>query len=131
MNIKTITNYITGVLTKYKRQRVANVVDAYAKAAEAHLVRFAPLALLLYRDVAQTVIDKTYENPEPLLDFIKAVNGLHDHYGEDIVKTVKARIEAIEGHVANEQESPEMTALFDAISDMCSDTNDAPAPSVH
>lgn len=130
MNIKTITNYITGVLTKYKRQRVANVVDAYAKATEAHITRFAPLALSLYRDVAQTVIDKTYENPEPLLEFIKAVNALHDHYGEDIVKTVKARMEAIEANAANE-ESPEMTALFDAISDMCSDTNDAPTPSAH
>lgn len=131
MNIKTVTIYITGILTKYKRQRVANVVDAYAKAAEAHVVRFAPLALLLYRDVAQTVIDKTYENPEPLLEFIKAANALNDHYGEDVVKTVKARIEAIEAHVANEEESTEMTALFNAISDMCSDTNDALTPSVH
>lgn len=130
MNVKTITNYITGVLTKYKRQRVANVVDAYAKATEAHITRFAPLVLSLYRDVAQTVIDKTYENPEPLLDFIKAANALHDHYGKDIVKTVKARIEAIEA-AATSEELPEVTALIDAISDMCSDTNDAPAPSVH
>lgn len=130
MNIKTITNYITGVLTKYKRQRVANVVDAYAKAAEAHIVRFAPLGLLLYRDVAQTVIDKTYENPEPLLEFIRAANALHAHYGEDIVKTVKARVEAIEAEMANEQESPETAALFAAIADMCADTNDA-AHSVH
>lgn len=130
MNIKTVTNYITGVLTKYKRQRVANVVDAYVKATEAHIVRFAPLGLLLYRDVAQTVIDKTYKNPEPLLDFIRAANALHDHYGEDIVKTVKARIEAIEAAAASE-ELPEVTALVDALSDMCSDTNDAPAPSVH
>lgn len=130
MNIKTITNYITGILTKYKRQRVANVVDAYAKATEAHITRFAPLALSLYRDVAQTVIDKTYENPEPLLDFIKAANALHDHYGEDIVKTVKARMEAIEATTSNE-DFPEMTALIDAVADMCSDTNDAPTPSVH
>ena len=130
MRIKAITNYITGVLTKYKRQRVANVVDAYAKAAEAHLVRFAPVAISLYRDVAQTVIDKTYENPEPLLDFIRAANALHDHYGEDIVKTVKARMEAIEVAVSND-DSPEMTALVTAITDMCTDTNDAPAPSVH
>ena len=130
MNIKAITNYITGVLTKYKRQRVANVVDAYAKAAEAHLVRFAPVAISLYRDVAQTVIDKTYENPEPLLDFIKAANALHAHYGEDIVKTVKARMEAIDVAV-NDDDFPEMTALVTAVTDMCSDTNDTLAPSVH
>lgn len=129
MNIKTVTNYITGVLTKYKRQRVANVVDAYAKAAEAHIVRFAPVAISLYRDVAQTVIDKTYENPQPLLDFIKAANALHAHYGDDIVKTVKARMEAIEATV-NDDSFPEMTALITAVADMCSDTNDA-AHSVH
>lgn len=130
MNIKTITNYITGVLTKYKRQRVANVVDAYAKAAEAHLVRFAPVAISLYRDVAQTVIDKTYENPEPLLEFIRAANALHAHYGEDVVKTVKARMEAIDVAVNND-DFPEMTALVTTVADMCSDTNDALAPSVH
>ena len=130
MNIKTITNYITGVLTKYKRQRVANVVDAYAKAAEAHIVRFAPVAFSLYRDVAQTVIDKTYENPEPLLEFIKAANALHAHYGEDVVKTVKARMEAIDAAV-NDDDFPEMTALITAVADMCADSNDAPAPSVH
>lgn len=130
MNLKTITNYITGALTKYKRQRVANVVDAYAKAAEAHLVRLAPVAISLYRDVAQTVVDKTYENPEPLLEFIRAANALHAHYGENVVKTVKARMEAIEAAVNND-DSPEMTALITAIADMCSDTNSAPAPSVH
>lgn len=130
MNIKAITNYITGALTKYKRQRVANVVDAYAKAAEAHIVRFAPVAISLYRDVAQTVIDKTYENPEPLLDFIRATNALHAHYGKDIVKTVKARMEAIEATV-NDDDFPEMTALVTAVADMCADANDVPAPSVH
>lgn len=130
MNIKSITNYITGALTKYKRQRVANVVDAYAKAAEAHIVRFAPVAFSLYRDVAQTVIDKTYENPEPLLEFIKAANALHAHYGEDVVKTVKARMEAIDIAV-NDDNFPEMTALITAVADMCADANDAPTPSVH
>lgn len=130
MNIKSITNYITGALTKYKRHRVANVVDAYAKAAEAHIVRFAPVAFSLYRDVAQTVIDKTYENPEPLLEFIKAANALHAHYGEDVVKTVKARMEAIDIAV-NDDNFPEMTALITAVADMCADANDAPTPSVH
>lgn len=128
MNIKAITNYITGILTKYKRQRVANVVDAYAKAAEAHIVRFAPVAISLYRDVAQTVIDKTYENPEPLLDFIRAANALHAHYGENIVKTVKARMEAVEAAVGS-NDFPEMTALITAVADMCTDANDAPATS--
>ena len=124
MNIKTITNYITGVLTKYKRQRVANVVDAYAKATEAHLMRFAPLALSVYRDVAQTVINKTYENPEPLLKFIRAANALHAHYGEDVAKTAKARIEAIKVAVDND-DFPEMAALVTAVADMCNDTNGA------
>lgn len=131
MPLKSLTKFITTALTKYKRQRVAAVVDSYIKATENHITRIAPLGLSLYRDVAQTVIDKTYENPEPLLQFVKAVDGLNKHYGEAVATTVKARIDAINAEVASSADGPEFTAVFSAIADMCSDTNPEPAPSIH
>lgn len=118
--IKAITNG----LAKYKQARVEAAVSAYAKAAEAHMLRIAPMAIAVYKDVADAIVTKTYEDSTPLTEFLAAAQKLTDHYGPAVMASYTARFTQMMEATGNIDKTPEMAALVQSIEDLTTDTNE-------
>lgn len=119
----SITTFAKNAVTKYKAQRVKAVVAEYASYAHVHAATVIPLALHFYEDAASFIVDRTFEDPQPLVNLLDAVQGAVDHYGPGlsvILKGFSARLEE-EG---NEVLSSKIEQLLSSIEAMKEDVND-------
>lgn len=119
---------VSDAISKYKQARVEAAVAAYAKATEAHLLRMAPMAITIYKDVADTIVAKTYEDSTPLTEFLAAAQKLADHYGPAVIASYTANVTLAMEAAANVDQQPEMAVLVQAIEDLTADVNTPARP---
>lgn len=119
---------ISDAISKYKQARVEAAVAAYAKATEAHMLRIAPMAVAIYKDVADTIVTKTYEDSTPLTEFLAAAQKLADHYGPAVIASYTANITRVMEAAGNIDQQPEMAALIQTIEDLTTDVNTPARP---
>ena len=122
--IKSLTNAVRNAVTKYKAQRVKDVVTQYIGLADAQVVMTVPVALEFYRNSAHVIVDKTFENPEPALKLIEALDAVTKHYGP----ALGAEFEVFSTKLVERGASPVITkrieALLKAIEGLTTDVND-------
>lgn len=119
----SIITFTKNAVAKYKAQRVKAVVAEYASYAHVHAATVIPLALHFYEDAASFVVDRTFEDPQPLVNLLDAVQGAVDHYGPGLsvmLKGFSARLEE-EG---NEVLSSKIEQLLSSVEAMKEDVND-------
>lgn len=121
-NIKSIAKFATDAITKYKAQRVKDVVTQYIGLADAQVVAAVPVALEFYRNSAHVIIDKTFENPEPALKLIEALDAVTKHYGPALRTEFKEFSAELEERGASPVITKRIEALVAAVEAM---TNDA------
>lgn len=123
-NIKSITQFVTNAITKYKAQRVRDVVSQYCAAVDAQAMNTFPVAVEFYRGVATAIVDKTFEDPTPALQLMSAVQAVSEHYGP----ALKAEFEVLSTKLEERGADPAMLqrveALVKAIEDLTTDVND-------
>ena len=121
--IKSLTNAVRNAVAKYKAQRVKAVIAEYASYTHVHAATVIPLALHFYEDAASFVVDRTFEDPQPLVNLLDAVQGAVDHYGPGLSVMLKgfgARIE----EAGDEVLSSKIERLLSSIEEMKEDVND-------
>lgn len=119
----SIITFAKNAVTKYKAQRVKAVIAQYASYTHVHAATVIPLALHFYEDAASFVVDRTFEDPQPLINLLDAVQGAVDHYGPGLsvmLKGFSARLEE-EG---NEVLSSKIDQLIASVEEMKEDVND-------
>lgn len=94
--LATIITFAKSAVAKYKAQRVKNVVDSYIAVADGQLTLTFPILLESYRRVGHLIVDKTYENPAPLVAFIESLDEVIKHYGPMLKSEVELLNEALE-----------------------------------
>lgn len=72
----TLTQFVTNAATKYKAQRVRDVVSQYCATVDAQVTTTLPVAVEFYRGVATAIVDKTFEDPKPALQLVAAVQAV-------------------------------------------------------
>ena len=121
---KSITTFVTNAVTKYKAQRVRDVVSQYCATVDAQVTATLPVAVEFYRGVATAIVDKTFEDPKPALQLIEALDAVTKHYGP----ALKAEFEVLSTKLEERGASPvvlqRVEALFKAIEDLTTDVND-------
>lgn len=121
---KFITTFVTNAVTKYKAQRVKDVVTQYIGLADAQVVMSVPIALEFYRNSAHVIVDKTFEDPKPALQLVAALDAVTKHYGP----ALGAEFEVFSTKLVERGVSPVVTkrieALFKSIEDLTTDVND-------
>lgn len=75
-NIKSITTFVTNAVTKYKAQRVRDVVSQYCATVDQQAHSTLPVVIEFYRGVATAIVDKTFEDPKPALQLVAAVQAV-------------------------------------------------------
>ena len=107
----SIISFAKNAVTKYKAQRVKDVVNQYIGLADAQVVVAMPAVLGFYRNSAHIVVDKTFENPEPALKFIEALDAVTKHYGP----ALKAEFEEFSAELEARGASPVVTKRIEAL----------------
>ena len=120
----SIISFAKNAVTKYKAQRVKDVVNQYIGLADAQVVTAVPVALEFYRNSAHVIIDKTFENPEPALKLIEALDAVTKHYGPALRAEFKAFSTKIEERGASPVVTKRIEALLKAIEALTTDVND-------
>ncbi len=118
----SIIAFAKNAVTKYKAQRVKDVVTQYIGLADAQVVMAVPVALEFYRNSAHTIVDKTFENPEPALKLIEALDAVTKHYGPALSDEFKAFSTKLEERGASPVFVQRIEALVAAVEAL---TNDA------
>ena len=112
------------VITKYKAQRVKDVITQYVAAVDVQVTTTLPVAIEFYRNVATTIIDKTFEDPAPALQLVAAVQAVSEHYGP----ALRAEFDVLSAKLEERGADPAMLqrveALFKAIEALTTDVND-------
>ena len=122
--LKYITSFVTNAITKYKAQRVRDVVSQYFAAVDTQVTTTLPVAVEFYRGVATAIVDKTFEDPKPALQLVAAVQAVSEHYGPALraeFDVLSAKLEALGADPAMLQR---VEALFKAIEVLTTDVND-------
>ena len=121
---KSITSFVTNAVTKYKAQRVRDVVSQYCATVDAQVLSTLPVAIEFYRGVATAVVDKTFEDPKPALQLVAAVQAVSEHYGP----ALRAEFDVLSAKLEERGADPAMLqrveALFKAIEGLTTDVND-------
>ena len=107
----SIITFAKNAVTKYKAQRVKDVVTQYIGLADAQVVVAMPVALGFYRNSAHIIVDKTFENPEPALKLIEALDAVTKHYGP----ALKAEFEEFSAELEARGASPVVTKRIEAL----------------
>ena len=118
----SIISFAKNAVTKYKAQRVKDVVNQYIGLADAQVVVAMPVALEFYRNSAHVIIDKTFENPEPALKLIEALDAVTKHYGPALRTEFKEFSTELEERGASPVITKRIEALVAAVEAL---TNDA------
>ena len=106
-----IISFAKNAVTKYKAQRVKDVVNQYIGLADAQVVVAMPAVLGFYRNSAHIIVDKTFENPEPALKLIEALDAVTKHYGP----ALKAEFEEFSAELEARGASPVVTKRIEAL----------------
>ena len=122
--IRSFITFAKNAVTKYKAQRVKDVVTQYVGLADAQVVMAVPVALEFYRNSAHVIVDKTFENPEPALKLIEALDAVTKHYGPALGDEFKAFSTKLEERGASPVVTKRIEALFKAIETLTTDVND-------
>ena len=120
----SIISFAKNAVTKYKAQRVKDVVNQYIGLADAQVAVAMPVVLEFYRNSAHVIIDKTFENPEPALKLIEALDAVSKHYGPTLRAEFEAFSAKLEERGASIVVTKRVEALFDAVSALTTDVND-------
>ena len=107
----SIITFAKNAVTKYKAQRVKDVVTQYIGLADAQVVVAIPVALGFYRNSAHIIVDKTFENPEPALKLIEALDAVTKHYGP----ALKTEFKALNDELEERGTSPVITKRIEAL----------------
>lgn len=98
-------------ITKYKARRVHDVINNYIGLVDAQVVMIVPAVLDFYRRSATVVVDKTYENPEPAVQLLEALDRAVKHYGPALITEFKA----FSAEHAARCDSPVVTSRIEAL----------------
>lgn len=118
----SIITFAKNAVTKYKAQRVKDVVTQYVSLADAQVVMTVPVALEFYRNSAHIIVDKTFENPEPALKLIEALDAVAKHYGPALKTEFKEFSDELEERGTSPVITKRIEALVAAVEAL---TNDA------
>lgn len=118
----SIISFAKNAVTKYKAQRVKDVVTQYVGLVDAQVVTAVPVALEFYRNSAHIIVDKTFENPEPALKLIEALDAVAKHYGPALKTEFKEFSAELEERGASPVITKRIEALVAAVEAL---TNDA------
>lgn len=120
----SIITFVTNAVTKYKAQRVRDVVSQYCATVDQQVLSTLPVAIEFYRGVATAIVDKTFEDPKPALQLVAAVQAVSEHYGP----ALKAEFDVLSTKLEERGADPAMLqrveALFKAIETLTTDVND-------
>ena len=124
MSIKSIFSFARNAVTKYKAQRVRDVVSQYCAAVDVQVTTTLPVAIEFYRGAATAIVDKTFEDPTPALQLVSAIQAVSEHYGPALraeFDVLSTKLEALGADPAMLQR---VEALFKAFEDLTTDVND-------
>lgn len=119
----SIITFAKNAVTKYKAQRVKDVVTQYIGLVDAQVVVAMPVALGFYRNSAHIIVDKTFENPEPALKLIEALDAVAKHYGPALKTEFKALNDELEERGASPVITKRIEALVAAVEAMNNDAS--------
>lgn len=121
---KSIASFATNAVTKYKAQRVRDVVSQYCATVDHQVVTTLPVVIEFYRGCATAIVDKTFEDPAPALQLVAAVQAVSEHYGP----ALRAEFDVLSAKLEERGADPAMLqrveALFKAIEGLTTDVND-------
>ena len=120
----SIITFAKNAVTKYKAQRVRDVVSQYCATVDAQVTTTLPVAVEFYRGVATAIVDKTFEDPKPALQLVAAVQAVSEHYGPALraeFDVLSTKLEALGADPAMLQR---VEALFKSIEGLTTDVND-------
>ena len=120
----SLTSFVTNAVTKYKAQRVRDVVSQYCATVDAQVLSTLPVAIEFYRGVATAVVDKTFEDPKPALQLVAAVQAVSEHYGPALRPEFDVLSTKLEERGADPAMLQRVEALFKAIEGLTTDVND-------
>ena len=119
-----IITFVTNAVTKYKAQRVRDVVSQYCATVDQQVLSTLPVAIEFYRGCATAIVDKTFEDPAPALQLVAAVQAVSEHYGP----ALRAEFDVLSAKLEERGADPAMLqrveALFKAIEGLTTDVND-------
>ena len=121
---KSIASFVTNAVTKYKAQRVRDVVSQYCATVDHQVVTTLPAVIEFYRGVATAIVDKTFEDPAPALQLVAAVQAVSEHYGPALRAEFNVLGAKLEERGADPAMLQRVEALFKAIEALTTDVND-------
>ena len=121
--IKSLINAVRNAVAKYKAQRVKAVIAEYASYTHVHAATVIPLALHFYEDAASFVVDRTFEDPQPLVNLLDAVQGAVDHYGPGLSVMLKGFSAHLE-EASNEVLSAKIEQMLSSVEALREDVNE-------
>ena len=122
--LTSLTSFVTNAVTKYKAQRVRDVVSQYCATVDTQVTTTLPVAIEFYRGVATAIVDKTFEDPKPALQLVAAVQAVSEHYGPALRAEFDVLSTKLEERGADPAMLQRVEALFKAIEDLTTDVND-------
>ena len=120
----SIITFAKNAVTKYKAQRVRDVVSQYFATVDTQVTTTLPVAIEFYRGVATAIVDKTFEDPKPALQLIEALDAVTKHYGPALSVEFEMLSTKLEERGADPAMLQRVEALFKAIEDLTTDVND-------
>ena len=120
----SIITFAKNAVTKYKAQRVRDVVSQYCATVDAQVTTTVPVAVEFYRGVATAIVDKTFEDPKPALQLIEALDAVTKHYGPALKTEFEVLSTSLEERGASPVVTKHIEALLKAIEDLTTDVND-------
>ena len=121
---KSITTFATNAVTKYKAQRVRDVVSQYCATVDQQVLSTLPVAIEFYRGCATAIVDKTFEDPKPALQLVAALDAVTKHYGPALSVEFEMLSTKLEERGASPVVLQRVEALFKAIEALTTDVND-------
>lgn len=100
---KLIASKIQAAVTQYRAQRVRDVVDGYMNAVGIQASSSIPIIIEGYRGLATALVDKTFEDPKPIINLIAAIENAAIHYGPAIkaeFELMKTKLEDTKSNAA-------------------------------
>ena len=121
---KSIITFAKNAVTKYKAQRVRDVVSQYYATVDAQVTTTLPVAIEFYRGAATAIVDKTFEDPKPALQLAAALDAVTKHYGPALRAEFDVLSTKLEERGADPAMLQRVEALFKAIEALTTDVND-------
>ena len=124
LKFKAIATFVTNAVTKYKAQRVRDVISQYRDTVDTQVTIVLPVITEFYKNVATSVVDKTFEDPKPALQLIEALDAVTKHYGPALSDEFEAFSTKLEERGASPVVTKRIEALLASIDALNGDRND-------